>query len=175
MVYDFQHDSMLATYIDFPGHVEELDDGTDAASYPLEKLWRVEATVAHFDRPSGSGPIDVDDFKNACPEGIRGGAIVVNALGERRYDQIAERSVYITRQAAEWIVDSGVHLIYSDVYEFNEEPQGVFPIFFAGGVSTVCQPINLHALPTYGCRVTALPLRFNEVTQLPCRALAEVP
>ena len=53
MIYHFAHDGMVGTYIDLPGHVKETDDGVDAASFPIESLFRVEATVIHLDRESG--------------------------------------------------------------------------------------------------------------------------
>jgi kynurenine formamidase len=106
------------------------------------------------------------------PDGY-GGALIVNALGTRRFDEIEERSVYLARQAAEWIVETGVHLLVSDVYESDTDPQNNFPALFGGGVSTVCCPVNLHELTTPRVRLTALPLRFPGVTQLPCRLLAE--
>ena len=39
VIYDFAHDSMVGTYIDFPGHIKETDNGVDAANFPLSDLF----------------------------------------------------------------------------------------------------------------------------------------
>jgi len=174
MVYRFAHGSMAGTYIDFPGHIKETDDGTDALNVPIERLYRVPAVVLRLDRADGSGRISAAELQTACPEQPSGGALVLNALGTRRFDEIRERSVYLGKDAVQWIVRTGVHLFVSDVYESNDDPQGVFQDLFGAGISTVCCPVNLHELTAPTAKVTAFPLRMAKVTQLPCRLVAEL-
>jgi len=50
----------------------------------------------------------------------------------------------------------------------------VFLDLFGAGITTVCLPVNLSALTTPYVRLTALPVRFETVTQLPCRVVAEL-
>jgi kynurenine formamidase len=174
MVYHYRHNSMAGTYIDFPGHIKETDDGLDAIGYPLEKLYRVEAAVIHLDRESGSGRIGASELVAACPQAPGAGALILNALGARRFDAIVDRSVYLGKDAVQWIIDRGFHLLVSDVFESNSDPQQVFNLLFAHGVSTVCCPINLDKLRQPIVTLTALPLRFAKATQLPCRVIAEL-
>ena len=174
MVYHYHHNSMAGTYIDFPGHIKESADGLDSVNYPLEKLYRVKAVVIHLDRESGSGQIGKQELAAACPSGGEAGALIVNALGARRFDEIVERSVYLGKDAVQWIIASGFHLLVSDVFESNSDPQQVFNLLLAHRVSTVCCPINLHQLDRPVVTLTALPLRFAKATQLPCRVVAEV-
>jgi kynurenine formamidase len=172
-VHYFTHWGMSGTYIDFPGHVVDTDEGTHAANCPLERLWRVETDVIRLRRAGGSGGIGAEALAAAAPEGPASAGLVVNALGEVRYDGIPERSVWLTREAADWIVQRGVRLLVSDVYESAETPENVFGRFFAAGVFTVCQPVNLHRLAAARVRLTALPLPFPGATQLPCRLVAD--
>lgn len=174
--YFFDHDSMVGTYLDLPGHILDTDDGQDAAGYPLEKLYRLDAAVIHLDRAGGSGRISADDLARACPGGVCGGALVVNALGKLRFDEIEFRSVYLGADAVAWIVESGACLLVSDVFESDTdaESQRVFLDLFAAGVSTVCQAVNLDKLTSPKVKLTVLPLKFHAVTQLPCRVLAEM-
>jgi len=174
MIYHYRHDSMAGTYIDFPGHIKETDDGLDSITYPLDNLYRIDATVIHLDRESGSGKVTAVELADACPHDLTGGALILNALGERRFDQIEERTVYIGRDAVRWIIDSGLHLLVSDIYESNDDPQCVFNDLFAHGVSTVCLPINLHLIDRERVKLTVLPLRFAGATQIPCRVIAEM-
>jgi len=171
LVYHFAHDSMAGTYLDLPGHIRETDDGQDAATYPAGRLFRVDATVVRLDREDGSGGVSAEELRRACAGSAQGGALIVNALG-RRFDEIAFRSVWLSKDAVRWVIDTGVHLLVSDIYE-SRGLHGVFYDLFAAGVSTVCHPVNLHLLTAPRVRVTALPLRVSGVTQLPCRVLAE--
>jgi len=164
---------MSGTYIDFPGHIVATDDGTHAGNAPLENLYRVAATVIRLDRADGSGGISADALRRAAPEPVAGGALVLNALGRRRFDEVGFRSVYLLADAVAWIVASGVRLLVSDVFESDREPQNVFQCLFAGGIATVCQPVNLHRIADPHPRITALPLVVSGVTQLPCRVIAE--
>ena len=172
VVYDLAFDSMAGTYLDLPGHIRETDDGVDMATYPVEKLYRVSATVIHLDREDGSGAVGASELIGAAPE-VQGDALVINALGPRRFDAIEERSVYLDTDAVAWIVEAGVHLLVSDIYE-RAEPWGVFLELFRSGISTVCYPVNLHQLTEPYAKVTVLPVRFAGVTQLPCRVVAEI-
>ncbi len=172
MIYDFEFGSMAGTYVDFPGHIKELNDGKDAANYPLEKLFRIDAAVIRLDKPDRSGEVTAEELKQACETEVEGGALIVNALGGRRYDAIEERSVYFSHDAIGWIVSTGIHLIVSDIYE-SKAIHGVFYRFFENGISTVCLPVNMHLLTQPKVKLTVLPLPFPNVTQLPCRVIAE--
>lgn len=174
LVYSFAHGSMAGSYIDFPGHIKKTNDGMHAGNYPIEKLFRVKTTVIHLDRASGSGGVSPEELTAACPTPISGGALVLNALGKRRHDSIVERSVYLEKAAVAWIIETRIHLLVSDIYESNNHPQDVFQDLFGAGISTVCCPINLHKLAKPTARVTVLPLRVPNVTQLPCRIVAEL-
>jgi kynurenine formamidase len=165
---------MAGTYLDLPTHIVETADGSDAANYPAARLYRVPAGVIHLDRQSGSGAISPAELAAAAPplSGVKG--LVVNALGARRFDAIRERSVWLTRDAVQWIVDRGVDLLVADVYESNSDPQDVFPLLFAARVATVCYPVELHRLDQPQAWITALPLRVPGATQIPCRVVAEL-
>ena len=172
-VHRLHHWGMAGTYIDFPGHIVETDDGQTAATYPAARLFRIPARVIRLHRASGSGRIDVAELEEAVAAPLDTPAVVINALGRKAFDEIEERSVYLARAVADWLADAGVHLLVSDVYESNAAPQGLFPALFARGVCAVCCPANLSALTKARIRVTALPLRQTGATQIPCRLLAE--
>lgn len=173
-VHYFSHDSMAGTYLDFPSHVEQTDDGSDAANYPVRQLYRVDATVIHLARADGSGAISAQELRAACPPGPPGAALILNALGPLRFDRIAPRSVYLSAEAVAWIIAQGFRLLVADVFESSDKPQGVFETLFAAGVLTVCQPIRLDELTSPRVKLTVLPLVLAGVTQLPCRVVAEV-
>ena len=95
LIYDLHLSSMAGTYIDFPGHIKETDDGEDSASFQIEKLCQVTAKVIHLDRPDASGAISASDLAEAGGGEKEADALIINALGSRRFDDIVERSVYL--------------------------------------------------------------------------------
>ena len=99
--------------------------------------------------------------------------LVLNALGSRTREEVESRSVWLAADAQQWIVSQGIHLLVSDIYE-SQRQEGVFLDFFEAGILTVCEPENLATLDAPYVCLTALPVRFEGVTQLPCRLLAEI-
>lgn len=174
-VHYLTHWGMAATYIDFPGHIVETDDGQDAASVPAAALFRVPALVLRLDRSRQPGPIAAAELQAACPSSDPTPGLVVNALGACRFDDVPERSVYLARDAVRWIIERGTRLLVADVYESSTDPQDVFRTLFCSGVATVCHPAALGVLRGPRARLTALPLRVVGATQVPCRLLAELP
>ncbi len=172
VVYRFAHDSMQGTYIDFPGHIRETDDGRTAADIPLEQLCRVPASVIHLARTNNSGAVTAAELEQAFGGVPSTPALVINALGERNSDGIDQRTVYLDSGAVAWIIGSGCKLLVSDIYE-SLSLDGVFLKLFAAGVSTVCEPANLWKLPAR-THLTVLFPRIQGVTQLPCRIIAEL-
>lgn len=174
VIYEFKMGSMAGTYIDFPGHIAETDDGRDAFNYPLEKLYRRRAAVIRLDRRDGSGGVAASELAAVCPVKIRpGDALIVNALGDRQFYDIENRSVFFEMDAVEWIIEQGVELLVSDIYE-SQALLGVFLKLFKAGISTVCRPVNLHKLEDAEVKLTIMPLPVRGVTQIPCRLVAEL-
>lgn len=174
MVYRFNHWSMSGTYIDFPGHIKHLDDGANAENYPLEKLFDIPSVVIHIDRSEKPGKIRADELQAACLAPVNGGGLIIHALGTKRYAEVPERSVALAKDAVDWMVDRGIHLVVSDVYEHSDEPENIFSALFSGGISAVCRPCNLDKLDAPTVRLSVLTLRFPNVTQAPCRAVARI-
>lgn len=173
VIHKFSFSSMAGTYIDFPGHIKETDNGLDAANYSLEKLYRRAATVMRFDKEDGYGGVTAAELRSAIPSGkLETPVLILNVLGEKRFDDIELRSVYLTLDAVKWICDSGIEIIISDIYE-SLSLDGVFLKFFENNVSTVCFPVNLHKLTTERCLVSIMPLKAPGAVQLPCRVVAE--
>ena len=174
VVYDLSMSSMTGTYLDLPGHIQETDNGVDAATYRLERLYRRRAVVIHLDREDGSGAVTGAELDRACPTKIRAGdALIVNALGARPCYAIAERSVFLDHSAVDWIIASGTELLVSDIYE-SRRLEGVFLSLFRAGIAAVCMPVNLERLTAPEVLLTLLPLPLAGVTQIPCRMVAEV-
>lgn len=170
--YNFKINSMAGTYIDFPGHIAETDDGQDSKNYPLEKLYRRSAKVIHLNRTTGA--VNAKDLQDNCQYKInKGDALVINALGKLRFNDVPERSVYLDKSAVDWVIAQGVELLISDIYE-STKLIGVFYHLFKAGISTICFPVNINKLTVPEVKITILPLPVEGVAQIPCRVIAEI-
>ena len=171
VIYDLQGDSMQGSYIDFPGHILETDDGQRGDTADLADFYRMDATVIRLDRPSGSGGVTADDLEQACGGMPETPVVIVNALGAREPMDIKFRSVWLTMDAVEWIIRCGCRILVSDVYE-SPALDGVFLRLFQAGVTAVCEPYRLHRLTASRVKLT---IAFPKIpaTQLSCALLAE--
>jgi len=163
--------SMVGTYIDFPGHIQETDNGLDASNYPIDKLYRQAAHVIHLDRASGSGAVTAEDLRAAAGGDVKTDVLIINALGHKQTREIAQRSVWLTMDAVEWIASTGCHILVSDIFE-STALEGVFLKLFERGISTVCEPWDLFKLPNE-VRVSIFFLQVPQMKQIPCRIIAE--
>ncbi|MBO4305438.1 MAG: cyclase family protein [Lentisphaeria bacterium] len=173
VVFTLHCDGMSGTYIDFPGHIAETDDGMTAENASLEDFYRIEADVIHLDKKSGEGAVTGEELEKALsPSPAAGGrALILNALGNKNPRDIEGRSVFLDESALDWIMGKGYKLLVSDIYE-SKALHGVFLKLFAAGISTICMPVNLFTLPRR-VFLTALFPKIPGVTQLPCRVVAE--
>lgn len=172
VVYTLHADSMSGTYLDLPGHIRETDDGMTAANFPIENLYRVPATLIRLHRRSGSGAVSAAELADAAGSMPSTPALIINALGDLNPHDVAHRSVHLDAGAVDWIIANGCRLLVSDIYE-SPQIEGVFLKLFAAGISTLCEPVNLGQIASKKCRLTILFPKFPELTQIPCRALAE--
>ena len=173
VVYTITCDGMSGSYIDFPGHIAETDDGMDAANCPPESVFRVPAAVIHLDKRSGDGPVSGAELAAACPVTEATEAIIINALAAPLgCRDVVPRSVYLDASAVEWIIERKCKLLVSDIYE-SKALEGVFLKLFAAGVKTVCRTVSLYKITAPQVKLTVLFPKMPGVTQLPCRVIAE--
>ena len=162
-------DGMSGTYLDFPGHVAETDDGLHAGDCPIEDLFMVETTTLRLDRDPMERAVTADELRGLGVQ-VKGDALIVHALGEKRfYDYGLDDIPYFGRDAVQWIRDQGVRIFASDIYENKADLQGIFTALFADHVSCVCHPVNLGEIRRTYSRCCVIPLRMEGIVQLPCR------
>ena len=172
MVYDLELNSMHSSYIDFPGHIRETDDGVTSENASMEEYYRVRCSRIRMDRESGSGAVSGSDLEKAFGGKISTPALMINALGEKEPTDIEERSVYLDDSAVEWIIASGVRLLLSDIYE-SQALEGVFLKLFSAGVTCVCMPRRMSLVKENEFLLSVIFMNVPGVTQIPCRILAE--
>jgi len=171
VVYTTTGSSMLGSYIDFPGHILETDDGRRADTADLADFYRMDASVIHLDRADGSGGISAEELEKAFGGVPDTPVVILNALGARGPLDIAPRSVWLAMDAVEWLIRSKCRILVSDVYE-SRALEGVFLKLFRAGITAVCEPNRLHKLTAPKVKLTISFVKFP-VTQIPCTLVAE--
>jgi kynurenine formamidase len=161
---------MTGTYIDFPGHIAEFDDGADAANYPIERLFMVETTFIRLDRAGKGREITAEELDAAGVE-VRGDGLFIHARGETPWFESPKDIPYYGPSAIDWIVARKIHLFLSDVYEKRPDQQGIFVELFRRRIACVCCMVNLSRVSQRYVKVCAIPLPAAGVKQVPCRLL----
>ncbi|MCM8757379.1 MAG: cyclase family protein [Candidatus Omnitrophica bacterium] len=169
VIHDFFLSSMSGTYIDFPGHLAEFDNGLDAATYPVERLFMVETTVIHLERKNQAREIAVQELEKLAPSVVTPGLLINTGWKKEIYHP---EVYFYSRETISWIVNQKISLFISDVYENQADPQGIFVEFFKAGIATVCLPENLEKITSPRVKICVFPLAISKATQVPCRILA---
>jgi kynurenine formamidase len=138
----------------------------------VDNFLRLKTTVIHLNKESGSGGVSAEELKNACKIEEGCDALIVNALGEKSFDEVEERSVFLDKSALDWIASLGIRLIISDIYE-SKAKHGVFFYLFKSGISTVCCPVNLHLINAPEVSISCFFIPHESAVQIPCRVIAE--
>src|ERR1051325_10650738 len=111
------------TYIDSPFH--RYSDGKDLSELPLESLASVEGVLikchGHKDRAITS--------KELAGHQINGKAVLIRTDWSRhwRTDQYFEGHPYLTKDAAQYLKDSGAVIVGIDTYNIDDTADGTRP------------------------------------------------
>ena len=172
MVYDFELNSMDGSYIDLPGHIKETDDGQRADNVPMEQFYRMPCSVIRLNKTNRAGAVSVAELEQAFGGKVTTPALMINALGTLEPHDVDLRSVWLDFSALDWIIDSGVRLLVSDIFE-SPRLDGVFLKLFKAGVSTVCEPRHMSRITKKTVEMTVMFPNIPGMTQIPCRILAD--
>ena len=156
------------TYVDSPFH--RYPDGADLSQLRLEQLANLEATVVHAkDRA----------VTRAAFEGrsIKGRAVLVRTDWDRHWgtEAYANDNPFITRDAAQCLVDAGAALVGIDSLNIDDKNDGTRPahsLLLRAGIPIVEHLCGLSALPQDGFRFFAVPVRVRAFGTFPVRAFA---
>jgi kynurenine formamidase len=158
------------TYVDSPFH--RFADGIDLSDLPLESLADLEGVVI---RAQDFGrAITARAFKDAK---VRGKAVLLHTDWSRhwRTDQYFEGHPFLTKDAAEYLVDAGAAFVGIDTYNIDDVTDGARPVHTAllGNRIPICEHMRgLELLPDTGFRFHAAPVKVKAFGTFPVRAYA---
>jgi kynurenine formamidase len=158
------------TYVDSPFH--RFADGIDLSELPLESLADLEAVVIRATDLGRS--INARAFQGID---LRGKAVLVHTAWSRhwRTDQYFEGHTYLTRDAAELLVEKGAALVGIDTFNIDDTTDGTRPVhtILLGNRIPICEHMRgLELLPDTGFRFHAAPVKVKAFGTFPVRAYA---
>jgi kynurenine formamidase len=161
------------TYIDAPFH--RFEGGIDLAALPLERLADIDGLVVDASRRDGRA-IDVEYFQGLD---LRGCAVLIRSGWDAhwRTPQYGENAPFVTRRAAEFLVEAAPALVGIDSINIDDVEDGSRPahtLLLGAGIPVVEHLCNLNSLPARGFRFHCVPVKFRGVGTFPVRAYAVI-
>jgi arylformamidase len=158
------------TYVDSPFH--RFADGMDLSELPLESLADLEGIR-----------IDVRQYGRAIPASafdgveIAGKSVLIHTGWSRhwRTDQYFEGHPFLTRDAAQYLVDAGAAFVGIDTFNIDDTSDGTRPAhtLLLGSRIPICEHMTgLEQLPEKGFRFHAAPVKVKAFGTFPVRAYA---
>jgi len=158
------------TYVDSPFH--RFADGIDLSELPLESLADLEGVVVRAQNLGRAIPAKV--FNGIY---VKGKAVLVYTGWARhwRTDQYFEGHTFLTKDAAEFLTESGAAFVGIDTYNIDDTTDGTRPVHttLLGNRIPICEHIRgLEDLPDSGFRFHAAPVKVKAMGTFPVRAYA---
>src|SRR5260370_42427603 len=161
------------TCIDSPFH--RYANGKDLSELPLEGLANLQGVVIHSDLSKGRA-ISRVAFKDYD---LRGKAVLVRTGWDThwRTDLYFEGHPFLTRDAAEYLVEAGVALVGIDSLNIDDTgdlTRPVHSLLLAAEIPIVEHLQGLSQLPSADFRFFAVPVKVKNMGTFPVRAFGLV-
>jgi arylformamidase len=158
------------TYVDSPFH--RFANGIDLSELPLESLADLEGIVL---RANDIGrAVTAKAFKGI---NVKGKAVLIHTDWARhwRTDQYFEGHTFLTKDAADFLVEGGAAFVGIDTYNIDDTTDRRRPVHttLLGNRIPICEHMcALDTLPTQGFRFHAAPVKVKAMGTFPVRAYA---
>jgi len=161
------------TYIDAPFH--RFEGGVDLSGLTLERLADVEGLVIDASDRDGRA-IDDSYFQGLD---LHDTAVLIRTGWDAhwRTPQYGEGAPFVTRRAAELLVEAAPALVGIDSVNIDDSKDGSRPahtLLLGAGIPVVEHLCNLSELPARGFRFHCVPVKFRGVGTFPVRAYAVI-
>jgi len=157
------------TYLDSPFH--RFSHGKDLSQLPLERLADLESIVIRIDRAKGRA-IRPADFEG---RDLRGKAVLIHTGWDEhwRTDQYFEGHPFLTREAANFLLEAGATLIGIDSLNIDDTADLSRPVhttLLGAEIPIVEHLRGLDHLPDQDFRFFAVPVKVQGMGTFPVRA-----
>jgi kynurenine formamidase len=169
--------SNTGTYLDAPAHRHR--HGDDLAALPLDRVAALPGVVVDA---TGRVAVDRSALEQYAvePFAVAGHAVLVRTGWDRHWRTDGyggPGAPYLTRDAAEWLVDQGATLVGIDSVNIDSTDDGERPVhtlLLAAGIPVLEHLTHLDRLPPRGFRLHAAPVPVRGMGTFPVRAYAVV-
>jgi Predicted metal-dependent hydrolase len=160
------------TYLDSPFH--RFENGKDLSQLPLTSLAGLSAVKIHASQTGTNRAIGREAFDGVA---LKGKAVLVQTDWDRhwRTDAYFEGHPFLTRDAAEHLVESEAKLVGIDSYNIDDTADGhrpVHTILLGSEIPIVEHMTGLGRLPADGFEFFAVPPKVRAFGTFPVRAFA---
>jgi arylformamidase len=158
------------TYVDSPFH--RFADGIDLSELPLQSLVNLKGIVVRAQNLGRA--ISAKAFKHVT---LKGKAVLVHTDWARHWntEQYFEGHTFLTKDVAEFLVESGAAFVGIDTYNIDDITDGACPVHttLLGNQIPICEHMcNFGLLPDKGFRFHAAPVKVKAMGTFPVRAYA---
>jgi arylformamidase len=163
------------TYVDAPFH--RFADGKDLSELPLDSLADLETIVVRSNRDEGRA-IGKDHFEDLGDLANRAVFVDTGWDAHWRTDRYFEGHPFLTREAAEYLVEAGAALVGIDSLNIDDTDDGKRPVHttLLGANIPIAEHLRgLDRLPDRGCRFFAVPVKVRGSGTFPVRAFGVIP
>lgn len=159
------------TYLDSPFH--RYENGKDLSELELQSLADLDGQMVRA-KSEGQRAIDKGAFADI---NVRGKAVLAHTGWDAnwRTDQYFAGHPFLTRDAAQFLVDEGASLVGIDSYNIDDTADLTRPahsLLLGAGIPIVEHLCNLVELPDHGFRFFAVPVKVKGMGTFPVRAFA---
>ncbi|MDT4965569.1 MAG: arylformamidase [Acidobacteriota bacterium] len=161
------------TYLDSPFH--RYADGADLSQLLLSSIANLDGLVVRALDQSERG-LGISYFRDLD---VTGRAVLIHTGWDVRWgsDRYFERNPFLTRDAAQFLADSGAKLVGIDsqnIDDILDLSRPVHSILLKAGIPIVEHLCNLAALPDDGFNFFAVPVKIKGMGTFPVRAFGIV-
>jgi len=161
------------TYIDSPFH--RYANGMDLSTLPLPRIAALEGIVIR-QAARNARAIDADAFLGTP---LKNKAVLIHTGWDKywRTDQYADGHPYLTRAAAQLLIDRGAALAGIDSFNIDDATDGTRPahtLLLKAEIPIVEHMCRLDDLPDTGFKFFAVPAKVKDFGSFPVRAFAIV-
>jgi len=167
----FEIGGQTGTYIETKAHLDST--ATPVVDVPLGELL-LDAVIV---RLADKGPLErisLEEVEAHAPAIRQGDAVLLRSGWDRywREGHFVDQSPYLSREAAEWLLDQGIALLGSDFPRFDNVNAPEFPWqeFFDRARFVLAPVVNLDAVTRDRVKLAAFPLKVQGAVSAPCRA-----
>jgi kynurenine formamidase len=156
------------TYVDSPFH--RFADGIDLSELPLQSLVNLKGIVVRVQNLGQA--ISAEAFKDVK---VKGKAVLIHTDWAQHWgtDQYFEGHTFLTKDAAEFLAQSGAAFVGIDTYNIDDTTDGARPVHTAllGNQIPICEHMcNFELLPDKGFKFHAAPVKVKAMGTFPVRA-----